>query len=580
MMDRPHLAMPRMARRSALSAVATYGEGQERGAMVLVLEQETYRPGAPVSARAGWMARPRMASRPPALALESTDLLVASDLGYRNEAGGSYPPTLDRSLQIDRHVNLHPSSPAASVGWGTAALVNLGRRYDSMATTRNCDGRPVRLLVGRRRYDFDRGIHLDPPYSELRPLFSGVALPWSLSESALSIPLRDATALLERPLQQSLYTGTGGMQGTADLAGRRLPRARGGSLAQPILDVAPVWVDRAEGILQVSDAPGIVVRVSESGDPAQIVEVGQVASFGIPWPATVPVGGRWRWMSGPGGLFIQLESPTTALITADVVGFFPSGAHASTAAGIALRLLTEDAQIPAAMIDLDSILGLDAAFPWVAGDYWDGNDAVTADIAVGLFLASLGAKLVPARSGRLRAWALRHLPAGTRPAAAYTTAQLVSVTPTQRLAEAGLSPPPYRWRVGWGRCNTVQTTSLDPDITGERQAFLAAEFRLAPWFSAELAAAWRNPNDPPVVPTRLLSEADAATLAADLGAQWGAAPRVYDVVLPIEIGLKHEIGDPVVIAYPLDDLDGGRLGQIVGEQTALHEATMTLKVLI
>lgn len=578
MLTQPHFTGPRMALAGAASAALSAGLGESEGALITVLELETYRPGDAPEAQAGWMSRARMTPRPMAQPVESTDLLLASDAGYRNEGGGSYPPTLQRSVQIDRQLNLHPAQPATAASWGTLSLANLGRRYDSLAASRNSDGRPLRILLGRRRRDEARGLELDPDYAGLVPLVTGVAQTWSLSEGALTIPIRDASYLLERPLQNALYAGTGGFEGDADLAGRRKPRARGGSVSHPIREVAPVWISRSEGILQVSDAPGVVLSVAEAGDAAQLVGVGQVGDFALAWPGGSP-GGRWRWMSQQDGLFLQLESSTSAVITADVVGHFPSG-PASTAAGIALRILIEDMQIPPGLLDVGSFLGLDAAFPWVAGDYWDGSAAATADDAVGLMLASLGAKLVPARSGRLRAWPLRSLPVGTRPAAAYTPAQIVDVRPSTRLAQAGLSPPPYRWRVGWGRTNTVQTSDLDPDVVGERLDLLTNEYRLAPWFSAALAAAWRNPTDPDVVPTRLLEQSQAQALADGLGAQWGAAPRLYEVVLPLALGLRHEIGDPLVIAYPLDDLDAGRIGQVVGEQTALHETTTTLQVLI
>ncbi|EHM01428.1 hypothetical protein HMPREF9946_02167 [Acetobacteraceae bacterium AT-5844] len=580
MMHAPRLIGPRLALGPPGGTGVVPAAGQDAGAWIVALELEIYRPGGVTAAQDGWLNRPRMAARPLAQPLESTDMLRASDLGYRTEAGVAYPPTLEQSLAIDRQTNLHPSAPAAAVSWGTLRLANLGRQYDGLARGRNSDGRPLRILMGRRRRDEARGIELDPPYASLAPLMTGVAEPWSMAEGALSVPVRDASYLLERPLQQSVYAGTGGLEGGPDLKGRRKPRARGGANGFPIRDVSPVWVDRANGILQVSDAPGVIVSVSEAGDPNQLVNIGEVEDFGDPWPAGTP-GGRWRFISRADGLWLQLESPTTAQITADVIANFPSGVLVSTAAGIARQMMLEDLGLPLSAIDLDSFAGLDAAYPWQAGDYWDGSSAVTGDDAVGLMLASLGAKLIPARSGRLRAWALRALPVGARPAATYTTAHLVSVEPSTRLSQAGLSPPPYRWRVGWGRNNTVIGTSdVDPDVAGYRLDFITSEYRQVTWLSTTLAAAWRKPNDPDVVPTRLLDAADAQALADALGAQWGAAPRLYDCVLPLEYGLRHEIGDALVIAYPLDDLDGGRIGQVVGEQTDLQTATSRLTVLI
>jgi hypothetical protein len=551
------------------------------GARILLLEMEVYRPGGAVTGAYGWGSAAWGAPLPVVGALESTDTIRASDLGYRSQAtdpGGvvTYPPTLDTAFEIDRRVSLHPSSPAAAVAWGTVRLANLGRQYDAVSVTRNSDGRPLRVLSGRRLVDETRGLELDPPYAALVEVFAGVAQPWRLAEGALQVPLRDATAMLERPLQQSLYGGTGGYDGGEDLKGRRMPRVRGGTAALPVRDVTPVWIDRASGILQVSDAPGIVVRVSEAGDPDQILPAGQVADL---YSGSV-ASGYWRWASRADGLYIQLGSPTNLAITADVVGHFPSGTAASTAAEIARRIMREDLQLPLAQIDEASFAALDAALPWVAGDAWTNGEEVQAVDAIGLFLASLGAKLIPRRDGRLAAWTLRPLPADAVPAARYDTAELIEVRASDRLAQAGLYPPPYRWRVGWGRTNTVLTANLDPDLTDARVTALAEEFRIAPWFDPALALAYRNPNDPATVPTRLLDGAQAGELSRAIGEQWQGAPRLYDVVLPMEVGMRREIGDVVRLAYPLDNLDTGRLGQVVGEQVRSGDTTTTLQVLV
>jgi hypothetical protein len=552
------------------------------GSLIYVAEAEVYRPGTAGTASYGWMARPRMAPLPPAGVVESTDMLRASDVGYRSrstDAGGVtvFPPTLQRAFAIDRRLPLHPSSTAAAVAWGTLTLSNLGRRYDAFAATRNSDGRPVRVLAGRRIWDPVRGIELDPPLASLVTVFAGVASPWFLDESALNMPLRDAMALAERPLQQSLYAGTGGREGTSDMAGRRKPKARGGSVALPIRDVAPVWIDRPRGILQISDGPGIVVRLAESGDQSQIAAAGEVPDVFT----TTVAPGTWKWSSHSTGLYIRLGSPTNLKITADVVGHFPSGTQASTAAAIARLMLREDLQLPAALVAEDSFASLDAAVPWTAGDYWDGSSDVSAIDAVALFIASLGGRMIPLRDGRLGVFGLRAIPAGAQPVASYGIGQVVTVRPNDRLAQAGLSPPPYRWRVGWGRTNTVMSGSdVDPTLSDDRKTQLAEEYRLAPWFSPALGQAYRKPNDPEPVPTRLLNGGHATGLAEVLGEQWGAAPRLYDVVLPLEIGARREIGNFIRITYPLDNLDGGRLGQIVGEQVSSGDATITFQVLI
>jgi hypothetical protein len=558
-----------------------------QGPLFFVMEAEVYRPGSSPQANQGWGARPWGVMPPDVGVLESTDTLLASDLGYRSRAGDlggvvAYPAVLDTAFEIDRRLALHPSSPAAAAAWGTVRLANVGRRFDSIASTRNSDGRPLRVLAGRKMRDEARGLDLDPPYASLSTLFAGVARPWFLTESTLQIPLADAMAALERPLQQAVYGGTGGRDGSADLKGRRKPRARGGTFAWPIRDVLPVWIDRANGILQVSDAPGTVVRVAEAGDQNQILPVGGgpvAAQVPDVFSATVP-SGYWIWSSSSEGLFIRLGSPTSATITADVVGHFPSGAQADTAAEIARLILREDMALPASQVEEASFTAVNAALPWTAGDYWDGSQDMQAVDAVGLFAASLGAKLVPLRDGRIRLWRFRSLPSGTVPLAIYTPATLMDVRPSARLSQSGLYPPPYRWRVGYDRCNTVMTTNLDPDVTGDRQQFLANEYRYADWSSNGISLAYRSPNDPAPVPTRLHNGVHATALVQALADLWSGAPRLYDVTMRLEDGMRHEIGDVLRLIYPLDDLDNGRIGQVVGEQLRSGDTTTTLTVLM
>jgi hypothetical protein len=555
------------------------------GPLFFAVEVEVYRPGATPAGENGWLARARMADRPAGSPIESTEILRASDLSYRTregDAGGVqvYPPILSGALEIDRHLPLSPLSAGNAAGWGSIRLTNARRQLDAVTRGRNSDGRPVRILAGRKRRDPARGYDVDPPRSALLELFTGLALPW-VPGGEMTIPLRDATYWLDSPAQQGSYGGTGGYDGTQALKGRSRPRARGGSAALPIRDCTPVWCDPVNLIGQLSDAPGIILGCSENGDPAQILpEAGGAQVVDLTAGGTTP--GHYRWCSRPDGVFVQLGSPTQGTVTFDVVGHFPSGAQASTAAQIARLMLLEDLALPPAMLDQASLLGLNAACPWTAGDYWDGSQPIRGKDAVGLFLNSVGAKLFPARSGRLRAFPVRPLPVGTRPAVVLTTAEIIDCTRNSRLSEGGLYPPPYRWRVGWGRCNTVQTSSLDPDLTADRRAFLAQELRIAPWASAAVLAAYRRPSDPDVVPTRLLSGTDAAALAGLLGGMWSGerAPALYDVTLRLPVALAREIGDPVVLAYPMDDLDAGRLGQVVGETTRTGDTTAILQVLI
>src|SRR5690606_29502373 len=76
----------------------------------------------------------------------------------------------------------------------------------------------------------------------------------------ISIPLRDRQAELEVPLQDDLYAGTGGLEGTADLTDKPRPVALG-----DVRNVPAVLVDPARLIYQVADSEIEALTVYDRG---------------------------------------------------------------------------------------------------------------------------------------------------------------------------------------------------------------------------------------------------------------------------------------------------------------------------
>ena len=555
-------------------------------------EITAYQPATAVQAFAlGRGSKPRGALTVQASQLDSTATLLASDTGYRTRpddapgtppgfAGGVqvYPAVLDTTFEVDRHVGLEPGS-ANTATFGAIRLNNLGRRFDSFVQARNSDGRPVRVLSGAKAFDAGRGLFVDPPRASLQPLFGGSALPWQLSEETLEIPLRDAAYTADRPLQATLYAGTGGYAGGADLAGKEVPITRGGTAANPVLNVPLVCVDSANLIYQWTDAYGQLLTLYEGG-AAVFTFAGDVADL---YSGMAPMAGTYRTNNARG--LVQMGSKPVNTLTADVTGFFAGAGAVSTAAQIARYLLSETMGQPDSVLDLPSFAAADAAYPYVAGFYAGSNIGGLAQVQA--LLGSIGARLVATRTGLLSVFLLRQLPASASPAAAFTTANALSVTP-QPLPST-LDPPPSQWRVGWGLNNTVQSSGLNSTVSAARQRQLALDYRVAPWFGSAVATAWRNANRPAPVNTMLLAQAQAQALANDLGALWArenpqglslGRPGLYDVEVPIEAALPLNLGSVVLLRWPLGNLADGRLGQIVGEQLRSVEASATLSVLV
>ncbi len=402
------------------------------GAPFFVVEITAFQGGGetPVIAR-GYNSAPWNSISIQTFAIESDGLILASDLGYKTLATDPqgvvpYPAVLTSAFQIDREVPLEPGQSAAAYAWGTIILANSDGRFDSIAASWNVDGRNVTILRGVKTWDDRRGIWVDPSYTSLVPVFSGVATPWFLDEASLRIPLRDATYWLERPLQTNLYGGTGTYDGTPSLAGLPRPKARGGIPFAPIRNVTPVLIDPVNLIYQYSDAPGSVINLYEG---AQQTITFLADTTNLYAGAATP--GHYR-TDNSRALF-QLGSPAIHAITVDITGSFPVAGPVNRVATLAQFLLTEDMTVPPKYVNVLSFVKAAILNDFVAGMYFDPNVNMDGVTAISAVLSSFGAKLIPSRTGQLECFV---------PQALVTTAVLTIPPPPPPPIVPPPPPPP------------------------------------------------------------------------------------------------------------------------------------------
>jgi hypothetical protein len=502
---------------------------------------------------------------------EQTETIRASDLGYVSraaDAGGvrAWPATLSLALETERRADLTPNGAGAGASWGAIRLIDDGR-YTGLAATRNTDARTARVRLGTKTWDDARMLHVDPPLASLIDVQAGIARNWIFEGQSVVIPLRDASYWLERPLQATLYAGTGTVEGTADLVGRPKPKARGGTAGNPIREISPVLIDPAARVYQYTDAAGTIVALYEGGKAV--------------FTAGADTTNLWSGSTAPGayrtdnakGLF-QLGSTPQGDITADVTGAFAAAGAVSSASEIARLLIVEDLALPASLVDTAAFTTVNAATGWTAGAYWDGATTVDGATAVGDLLRSVGARLLPTRAGLLRPVLIR-APSGT-PVVSYDTGDILGV----RVLPAPVDPPARRVRVAYRRIHTPRTGGLNATLTDARRQELASAWRYEAVVSTAIAAAYRRPSDPDPIGTALLVQANAATLATAMGALWSARRRLLAVELPVTVALAREVGDLVSLQWPLDDLSTGKIGLVVGEQLRWAEQIGTLYVLV
>ena len=542
--------------------------------MFYAVEIDIYAPAiAGATALPGFMTSP-YAAYPDQIIPEAYDTVRASDQGYRTLPSDTpptavYAPVLDEAFSIDRAVDLDPNSSGLSAAWGRIRLANSDGRFDTIGASRNADGRAVRIYAGTKAFDATRGLYTHPAYASLIPLFAGLAQPWFLSETALDIPIRDATYWLDRPLQSAIYGGTGGYDGDANVAGLPKPKTRGGTSGNPIQNVEPVLIDPTNRIYQYNDAAGTVLSVSEGGLSTNITFDSNTTNL---YSGSTPAG-KYR-TDNSRGLF-QLGSVPVRTITCDVTGQFPGAGVVTSLASIARYLLVEDCAVPSANVYAASFTDAATAYPYLAGFYF-GPTPVSGLQAVGSVLASAGWKLSPRRSGALGVFVPRDVSADAT-VASFNESVISKCVPVA--PPSSVNPPPLRFRVGYQRNWKPGIPDISPSVTDmNRKAFLATEDRFATWLTSDVS--WKRPSDPQPVVGGLLAQADAQAVANRLGALWGTRRRVLAVVVPLSVGLPREIGDVVTVQWPADDLRAGKLGTIVGEQFRSSDGGITIMVLV
>lgn len=548
------------------------------GVPFFVAEITAYKPGqsAAVVRAPGWNTTAWNTLNLNPNALETTSTIYASDVGYRTrqtDVGGviPYPPMLSEAFQIDREIALEPGQTAAAWGWGALTLANDNGIFDAVAAAWNSDGRSINIMRGVKGWDDERGYWVDPIRASLAPMFAGLATPWFLDADVLRIPLRDATYWIERPYQTDQYGGAGTYDGTASLTGSLKPVTRGGTTANPIKNVAPVLIDPVALIYQYNNAAGSVVTLYEGGATTIIFSSDTTDLY-----TGSTLAGRYR-TDNSRGLF-QLGSTPVHQITCDVTGSFPGVGVVTNAALIALNLLTRDMQLPAENVDSASFTAASLSYPYIAGIYFAPSDSVDGATAVSRILSSFGAKLIPNRTGKLSCFVLRSVSAGSLQTINIDTTNCVSVIPIA--LPATIDPPPYRLRLGYKHNHTVQTSDLNATTPATQLQFIKVPDTYASWSSSTILAQYRRPNDPPPFGGYLLVQTDAQAVVNALGALWGGRSRLYEVTLPVAVGLPLDLGGVVNITYPMDDLYNGRLGQIVGERFQSTASSVTFRVLV
>lgn len=499
--------------------------------------------------------------RPGAVPAAAVPVLRVSDRGWIGEPADSvapnaaYPGRLVEPPALEAVVPIYPDAERRlAVSAGELRLANGDGALDGLAGDWSVAGRPVALRRGPHR----RPAHA--PFAEMVPVASLRASAAAVGTSTLALPLRPAAADLDLPACNA-YTGGGGAEGPAGLAGQTKPRLYGRKRNLP-----PVLVDPGLLLYQLHDGPVQVIdAVRDRGVP--LTNAGDLASYAALAGAAVSAGTYQTCLAA--GLFRVGATPS--LLTADAQGdnaAATGGYNAGTVASIARKLLTG--------------LGGVATFTperWS----WPSGEA-------GLFLTGgTVADAMTALAGGVAGWW------GTDASGAYQGGQLAApeALPVSLYLEPSmLAAPPeelgtprapwWRVRVGARAFGVTQAAEqLAGSVSAADRQLYGQPYTLATAFDAAVASTFPLAEDAAPVVSAFDLVADAQSLADQLLALFKRPRRMFQVQMrPGAGGLAWptlQLGACVSLRWPQRQaLASGRVLLVVGVSSRGDATTLTL----
>lgn len=463
--------------------------------------------------------------------------LSFSDRGYTTTPSDAvtntfYDGRADVPLVVERVLPISPDAERrASVQFGAVELINSDGYLDSMLQLYAIDGRRVRVLGGLDSY----------AYADFGTIFDGVATGWEADLERVRISVRDTSYRLDLPLQQSLYAGTGGLEGTSDVQGKPKPLCFG-----KCLNITPILIDPTNWIYQFHSRQAQAVPAVYSRGAAITASGADYPSYAALAAATITAG-QYATCLAQGLIRINFNTGA-GVVTADVLGDANtgSGGYIFSAALIAKRMLNDFggfADTSLRGVSFDQLHNLQGA---VIG-WYSGSNAVTTAQALSEALGSIAGYWLAERDGRIAVGRL-DAPDASNPSLELDATDIIEVAriplpPT-------LYPPNYRRRVVYQRNWTVQRgEDLAGSVTADRRNFLTQETRLSTAIDASVQIKYLQATDPDPLPSLFDNQSDAAAEAARLLALY----KVERQLLSIRIKTTGHIldqGANVIISWP------------------------------
>lgn len=398
----------------------------------------------------------------------------------------------------------------------------------------------------------------DFSYNQFATVFDGAVNGIEADDDTITLTIQDNKIKTDQLIQAGVYQGTGGLEGSSDLANTPKPLCYG-----VVKNIEPVLVNGANLIYQLHDGEiSAIDAIRDSG--IALTSAGNVANISS---ASPPAGQYYTQLTGG---YFRLGSTPAGRITADAHGE-SAGGFVSTAAAIVLRILTTrlgTTSLTSSEIDTGSLNRLTTVLAGDMGVFI--TDKIPASDVIDQLITASAAYWTFTRSGQLFVGAVASPGAST----ATITSDVIDesgIKIAQNIA------PAWRISVGYAPSFVVQgddelagaTDTVTRAYIGQQYRYVTLEDRSVKAKNAQAGERTFNTN--------LANKTDAEALLNRLSAIYSVKRRVYQV--PVYRGLfRLFLGDTVKLVYDRFDLQAGKNLLVVGISEDVETGQTTLSL--
>ena len=487
--------------------------------------------------------------------------------GFATEAGDS--PANDYiegrvlgGLRLSRRLTQETDGQFGSfmeTDFGEIELANTDGELDLLLKDFHADGQRVVVKIGATQLDA-LGRETVKPLATFATVYTSfLSTDPLVSHETVRLRIGSLAERLNDRLQTQTYSGIGGKQGTAEIAGRSFPTAFGRcpNIPAQILDPAILTYHLHGGSINAVTAvydQGIVVPFNADYLTYAALEA-----------AVVPAG---TYASCLAEGCIRLGFAPTGDVTADIRGdnqLFDSRGYTDEHEGVIKKILINHVGLTEEMMDIPSFSVLLALQGNSMGLFLPAGDQSTVRQVLERVLFSCGAFGGQDRSGLFRVQRLD--PPLRTPHWTFTDRDIVrteSGEPAITALELPYGIPWKSWGVGYQINWTVQTGGdLAGGVSQSRRQFLRQEYRYAYAQSSEISLAHRTSSGAPLKAALFSARDPAQEEAERLQSVYSLGRSLYRITVKTAL-FSVSIGQTVRLVYDRLDLQEGKNFVVVG----------------